>query len=71
MKIFGNLSGGLFFGGFVWSFDGIFLEKYYGRIFGGRFFWEEFLGEIRQKSYLNMEGSDMFVKILVFVKILG
>ena len=54
---------------------GFFWEDFFGRIF-----WEDFFGRIffvrtfemsSTKSYLNMEGIDLFVKILVFVKILG
>ena len=37
----------------------IFLEKYFGRIFLGGIFWRN-----STKSYLNMEGIDLFVKIL-------
>ena len=37
----------------------------------GGFFWEDFFGRNSTKSYLNMEGIDLFVKILVFVKILS
>ena len=58
MKFLGNFSEG-FFGGF-------FLDKFFGRIFLeellGGFFWEEFFVYI---------GIDLFVKILVFVKILS
>ena len=43
--------------------------------FFGRNFWEEFLGgtfweDFFGGSYLNIKGMDLFVKILVFVKIL-
>ena len=47
-------------------FGGIFWEKFFGRIFLGGFF-----GRNSTKSYLNMDEIDLFVKILVFVKILG
>ena len=51
-------------------FDGIFWWN-----FLGGFFWEDFLedffGRNSTKSYLNIEGIDLFVKILVFVKILS
>ena len=43
---------------------GIFWEKFFGRIF-----WEDFFGRNSTKSYLNIEGIDLLVKILVFVKI--
>ena len=62
---------------------GIFWEKTFGRMFlGGLFwggifwedFWEDFLGglfgRISTEIYLNIEGIDLFAKILVFVKIL-
>ena len=39
-------------------------------IFFGRIF-EGFFGRNSTKSYLNMEEIDLFVKILVFVKILS
>ena len=45
-------------------FGGIFWEDICERIFV-RIFGEEF-----KKSYLNIDGIDLFVKILVFVKIL-
>ena len=59
MKFFGRN----FFGGF------------FGRIFLGGFLWEDFFvedffGRNSTKSYLNIEGIDLLVKILVFVKIL-
>ena len=34
-------------------------------------FWEDFFGRNSTKSQLNIEGIDLFVKILVFVKILS
>ena len=56
-------------------FGGIFWEKLFGRIFWEDFFGRNFFGRTFErsstKSYLNMEGIDLFVKILVFVKILG
>ena len=64
--------------------DGIFLVEFFGRNFleefFGRIFWEDFFGRNffgrifgrnSIKNYLNMEGIYLFVKILVFVKILG
>ena len=62
-----------FFGEFF--FDGIFLVDFFGRNFLGGFFlggifWEDFFGKNSTKIYLHMEGIDLFVKILVFVKIL-
>ena len=44
---------------------------FFGRIFFGGFFWEDLFGRNSTKSYLSIEGIDLFVKILVFVKILG
>ena len=35
----------------------------------GGIFWEDFFGRNSTKSYLNIEGIDLLVKILVFVKI--
>ena len=61
-------------------FGKIFWEKFFGRNFLGRFFWGGILWEeffvyiVKVKvclSYLSMEGIDLFVKILVFVKILS
>ena len=40
------------------------------RNFFGRIFWEDFFGR-NSLFTLNMEGIDLFVKILVFVKILS
>ena len=45
-----------FLGGFFW-------EDFFVRIFCEDFFWENFFGR-------NSLGIDLFVKILVFVKIL-
>ena len=50
-------------------FGGIFLEKFFGRIFT-RIVWEELLGR-NYLFYSNVEGIDLFVKTLVFVKILS
>ena len=52
-----------------------FLGRFFGRIFLGGFLWEDFFvedffGRNLTKSYLNIEGIDLLVKILVFVKIL-
>ena len=56
-------------------FGKIFWEDIFGRIFmGGIFwedFWEDFFGRNSTKSQLNIEGIDLFVKILVFVQILS
>ena len=49
---------------------GDFWEDFFGRIFLGGIFWEDFFGRNSTKSYLNIEGIDLLVKILVFVKIL-
>ena len=56
------------------SLENFFGEESFGRIF----LWEDIcerifvriLGEEFKKSYLNIDGIDLFVKILVFVKIL-
>ena len=52
-----------------------FLGRFFGRIFLGGFLWEDFFvedffGRNSTKSYLNIEGIDLFVNILVFVNIL-
>ena len=65
------------------SFDEIFLVKFFGEIFWEDF-WEDifgrnflggllggFFGRNSTKNYLNIEVIDLFVKIPVFVKILG
>ena len=46
-----------------------FLGGFFGRIFMGGIFWEDFFERNSTKSYLNIEGIDLLVKILVFVKI--
>ena len=71
-----------FFSDIVWKFFGnclgFFLEDFFGRIF-----WEDFLrgfleGLLLEEFfwrnylfYLDVEGIDLFVKILVFVEILS
>ena len=55
-----GISGGIFF-------NVIFLEGFFCRIFLGGFFWEDYLGGILWEEI----GIDLFVKILVFVKILS
>ena len=55
-------------------FAGNFWEKFFGRIFrrifGRIVFFEEFFG--RNYSFnFTVEGIDLFVKILVFIKILS
>ena len=60
-------------------FGGVFLEKFFWRIFLGGFFWRIFLedffggllGGILKEEFFIYIGIDLFVKILVFVKILG
>ena len=52
-----------FLGGYFW-------EDFYGRNFLGGLLGE-FFGRNSTKSYLNIEGINLFVNILVFVKILG
>ena len=47
---------------------------FFGRIFLGGFFWEDFWEDCVWRDsffYFNVEGIDLFVKILVFVKILS
>ena len=47
-------------------------EIFWGKFFWGNFFGEDFLGGILcLHYYLNMNRMDLFVKILVFVKILS
>ena len=66
-----------FLGGIFGEFLGIFLGGFFGRnffggIFLGGFFWEEFFVYIvKVICYLNMKGINLFVSILVFVKILS
>ena len=75
-EIFGrNFLGEKFFGRI---FRRIFLGGFFGRIFLGgffrRIFWEDFWEDCFWRNYLfyfNVEGIDLFVKILVFVKILS
>ena len=66
-KIFWNF----FFFGVFWNFSGCFFELFFGgmfleEIFGG-IFWEDFLEELFDRNI----RIDLFVKILVFVKILS
>ena len=70
--IFGRILIGGFLGGFVfteffwWNFWGEnFREDFYGRNFLGGLL-EDFFGRNSTKSYLNIEGIHLFVKILVF-----
>ena len=55
-------------------FERNFLEDILGGFFGG-FFWRIigriFLGGILKEEFFIYIGIDLFVKILVFVKILG
>ena len=57
-----NILREIYWGGFFW--EGIFGRIFMGGLLGG------FFGRNSAKSYLNIEGIDLFVKILVFVKIL-
>ena len=50
--------GGIFFGGIFW-------EKFFGRTF-----WEDFREDFFGRNSLYI-GIDLFIKILVFVKILS
>ena len=71
--IFGRIFGRIFFTEFFWrNFLGeIFWEDFLGGFLREDFLGEDFFGRNSTKSYLNIEGIDLFVKILVFVKILG
>ena len=55
-------------------FGGNFLEGFLGRTFGRIFwedYWEDFLGGILWEELFVYIGIDLFVKTLVFVKILS
>ena len=54
-------------------FEGIFWKELFGRNFLGGIIWEELFGRnfLFTLWYLNMEGIDLYVKIMVFVKILS
>jgi hypothetical protein len=70
-KLFGNFLE--FFGDFFdffLKFLGIFLEIFREDFFGG-IFWRNFLREIFWEEFFVCIGIDLFVKILVFVKILS
>ena len=80
-KCFGNFSEGFFLEEFFWSnflgeifwkdfLGGFFGRIFFGRIFLGGLFLEEIFGR-NSLFYFNVEGIDLFVKILVFVKILS
>ena len=45
--------------------------KFFWRNFLGGFFWEDFFGRIFWEEFFVYIGIDLFVKILVFVKILS
>ena len=74
--IFWEDFGRIFLGGYFWedfcgrNFWRIFFTEFFWWNFLGGFFWEDFFGRNSTKSYLNIEGIDLLVKILVFVKIL-
>ena len=63
-----------FLGGIFWEkfCGGFFWEDFFGRNFLGGILLKEFFGRnsLFTLWYLNMEGIDLYVKILVFVKIL-
>ena len=52
-----------------------FLAEFFGEIFWEDFFWEDFLGGLFGgffgRKVFYMEGINLFVKILIFVKILS
>jgi hypothetical protein len=52
-------------------FGGIFFEEFFLRNFLGEMFWSNFLGRILWEEFFVYIGIDLFVKILVFVKILS
>ena len=59
-----NFLGGIFFGGF---FGRIFLGGFFWEDFFGRIFWEDFWEDCFWRNslfYFNVEGIDLFVKIL-------
>ena len=60
--IFWRIFGRIFLEGFL---GGFFWEEFLRRIF-----WEKFFGR-NSLFYFDVEGIDLFVKILVFVKILS
>ena len=64
-----------FLGRIIWEkfLGGFFWKEFFGRNFLGGIFWEKFFGRnyLFTLWYLNMEGIDLYVKILVFVKILS
>ena len=71
--LFWDFIGG-FFVGIFWEvfLRGIFLGGFFGRIFLGRIFLGGFLGELFLEDFRrNSLGIYFFVKMLVFVKILG
>ena len=47
------------------------MSEFFERNFFGRIFWEDFLGGILKEEFFIYIGIALFVKILVFVKILG
>ena len=76
LKFFWDFSGGFFCRNFRRNFlGGIFLEKFFGRIFLGGFFGRiylgGFLGGFFWEEFFAYIGIDLFVKILVFVKIMS
>ena len=69
-----NFFGGIFCEKFLEGFlGGFFWEEFFGRIFLEGFLGGLFLEEFFERNslfYFNVEGIDLFVNILVFVKIL-
>ena len=59
------------FGEAVWNF--LVVCNILGEFFFGKFFWEAFFerNSLFKLWYLNMEAINLYVKILVFVKILS
>ena len=59
--------------GIFWEdfFGGIYFAEFFGRNFLGGFFWENFWEDLFWEEFFVYIGIDLFVKILVFVKILS
>ena len=69
--------GSYFLGEFFWEgfFGRTFWDDFFGRIFWEDSFWKIFLrglfGGFLGRKVFYMEGINLFVKILIFVKILS
>ena len=69
MEIFGEFLKNLF--KFKRIFPKDFLGEFLWEKFFGKIFWEDFLGGFFWEEFFVYIGIDLFVKILVFVKILS